>query len=87
MIWRKRSRPQIIPLLQEYFYDNYEKIKLVLNGNGFIKERGFDTTLFKNSDLIDEQRSVYELLADSDKWQDPKSYRAIYERDDQGRRR
>ena len=80
----KTFKTKIIPLLQEYFYDNYEKIKLVLNGNGFIKERGFDTTLFKNSDLIDEQRSVYELLADSDKWQDPKSYRAIYERDDQG---
>ena len=80
----KAFKTQIIPLLQEYFYDNYEKINLVLNGNGFIKERGFDTTLFKNSDLIDEQRSVYELLADSDKWQDPKSYRAIYERDDQG---
>ena len=80
----KAFKTKIIPLLQEYFYDNYEKIKLVLNGNGFIKERGFDTTLFKNSDLIDEQRSVYELLADPDKWQDPKSYRAIYERDEQG---
>lgn len=29
---------KIIPLLQEYFYDDYEKIKMVLNDNKFVKE-------------------------------------------------
>ena len=59
---------QIIPLLQEYFYDDWEKMHNVLNGNAFIKKRG------------DTDSAVFEVLPrDDDKWQQLASYRTIYD--------
>ena len=76
----KTFKNRIIPLLQEYFYDNWEKIDLVLNRNGFIKGSGVDESLLRDSDLVDAERKVYELLpADDNKWEDPESYKTIYE--------
>ena len=81
---KKTFQNKIIPLLQEYFYDNWEKIDLVLNQNGFIEGKSIDKFIdsdrFKKSDLIDEQRKIYEILSENDKrWNDPKSYVNIYE--------
>ena len=76
---KKAFRNKIIPLLQEYFYDNWENIDLVLNQNGFINAKDIDSGLFKKSELIDEQRKIYEILSeDGERWSDPKSYQDIY---------
>lgn len=80
----KTFKNRIIPLLQEYFYDNWEKIDLVLNKNGFIQERSVDNHLFQNSDLVDTERKIYELMpADNKKWQDRDSYIKIYQPNNQ----
>ena len=75
----KTFKNKIIPLLQEYFYDNWEKIDLVLNKNGFIHEISVDEKLIQNSDFVDTERKFYELLpADNGGWHDPQRYRQIY---------
>lgn len=75
---KKAFQNRIIPLLQEYFYDNYEKINLVLNKNGFIEKKEIPNELV-GSDLIDEDRGVHELLSfDDEKWKESGRYRKIY---------
>ena len=79
----KAFKTKIIPLLQEYFYDTWEKIDQVLNRNGFIQKVSPGNWLLE-SDSMDRDRNVYELLDKPDKWKDPQSYRAIYEKDGRG---
>ena len=65
----------IVPLLQEYFYDDWEKIWLVLNKNPFIRERKIETPIRDDH----SERPVFELLPLSDgKWKDAESYQQIY---------
>lgn len=60
---------KIIPLLQEYFYDDYAKIIAVLNDNGMIEEKKADEEILNialNKDLVDSEKVVYEITESKD---------------------
>jgi len=71
-------RNRIMPLLQEYFYDDWEKIQAVLNDNGFVRKSKPPEELVRR-DLVDADRSVYDLApGDNRRWTDATAYRKIY---------
>ena len=72
-------RTRVMPLLQEYFYDDWEKIRAVLNDNGFVRKLDLPEEL-AGTDLVDESRALYEMPPAADvRWTAPAEYRAIYE--------
>jgi len=70
---------RIMPLLQEYFYDDWERIYLVLNKNAFVRARKTDEDLFAGAETVDADRWFYELLDAKDaNWKAPDNYHKIY---------
>ena len=75
-------RNQIFPLLQEYFFDDWGKIRRVLNDNGFVATANA-ASLLPPEEHSDEDTTIYERLRhDDEKWSDPEKYKAIYATND-----
>ena len=69
---------KIIPLLQEYFYDDYANIDAVLNGNGMIKPFSKqDLKVNLNDDFVDSDKKVYRIT-DSSMWK-KENFQRIYD--------
>ena len=75
-------RNRIFPLLQEYFYDDWRKIRAVLGNNAFVKEQRLGNPLTRA--LVEEfghgeDGRVHERLSfSSDEWKNSEQYRKIY---------
>ncbi|WP_304855589.1 McrB family protein [Adlercreutzia caecimuris] len=74
---KNRFELKIVPLLQEYFYDDYSKIRLVLNDtsdtDGFIVRKGFAAQYLGNLGAVEEPL----ILGKSGNWK-PSHFMAIY---------
>ena len=80
----KAFQNKIFPLLQEYFFDDWPRIRTVLGGNNFVIERDARNAI-PDAELPDEEGMIYERLPGSDsRWRDPAEYRKIYETGERG---
>ena len=67
---------KILPLLQEYFYDDWGKIRLVLGESQFIKEKKPANALFKSGTDYINDKILYEI--DKEAFYDEQNYLKIY---------
>ena len=69
-------RHQILPLLQEYFYESWEKVHEALNKNKFIRLESSSSR--PTSDFVDQDKQLWRI--DEDAFNRPENYRKIYEK-------
>lgn len=59
---------KILPLLQEYFYDDYAKIDAVLNSNGMLESKTMrDMKISLSDEFVDSEKKIW-TITDSSQW-------------------
>ena len=72
-------RDRMFPLLQEYFFDDWAKIRAILGGSAFVTVDEVQE-LRTDPDMPEETRRIYDRLPfDDPAWEEPGQYRRIYE--------
>ena len=67
-------RNAVLPLLQEYFYDDWEKIDVVLNGNGFVTSD--DMPEMRETVFVDRKKKIWRI-GDSGIFEEITAYKKI----------
>ena len=69
---------KILPLLQEYFYDDYAKINAVLNHNEMLESKTIsDMGISLSDEFVDSEKKVYKTT-DSSNWKQ-EQFQKIYD--------
>ncbi|EAJ0348299.1 AAA family ATPase [Campylobacter lari] len=77
---KKVFQNKIIPLLQEYFYNDYALIDAVLNENGMLEKQDINNDYLKNmKDFIERDNGIYKFSNSKD-W-NKSTFMKIYEND------
>ena len=69
-------RHAILPLLQEYFHDHWEKINLVLNKNGFVIAQ--DAPDMPQNDFVNDDDKLWRVAGEA-AFDDAQNYQKIYD--------